>query len=242
MSIPPTQAEKVWVFAQNLDGTLSPATFGGGGGAVDSVNGQTGVVVLDAGDVGAVGLTGNETVAGIKTFTSSPIAPDVDGSDETLVPNVAYVNQVGTELFQYVDDHAVAFKQVTSLSSAQLLDLHNTPVTVVSAPGAGKMILPSYVAVVYNFNSIAYTVTDPDATFKFESSGGALDWALNLGLDGFITGTESTVNGTSAGGWDGGAPLADAENNSMTIAVEPGALEDGNGTVTVTVVYFIADV
>ena len=34
-----------------FEGTI--ATTGGGGGAVDSVNGQTGVVVLDATDVGA---------------------------------------------------------------------------------------------------------------------------------------------------------------------------------------------
>lgn len=34
------------------------ADLGGGGGAVDSVNGQTGVVVLDAGDVGALPLSG----------------------------------------------------------------------------------------------------------------------------------------------------------------------------------------
>lgn len=33
---------------------LQPVVIAGGGGAVDSVNGQTGVVVLDATDVGAV--------------------------------------------------------------------------------------------------------------------------------------------------------------------------------------------
>jgi hypothetical protein len=37
---------------------LIPTTLGGGGGAVDSVNGQTGVVVLDAGDVQAIPLSG----------------------------------------------------------------------------------------------------------------------------------------------------------------------------------------
>lgn len=46
-----------------------------GGGAVDSVNGQTGAVVLDAADVGAVALTGSQTVAGVKTFTSHPVLP-----------------------------------------------------------------------------------------------------------------------------------------------------------------------
>jgi hypothetical protein len=55
-------------------------TGGGSGGAVDSVNGQTGVVVLDAGDVGAVAagtavlLTGDQTIAGAKTFSSAPSA------------------------------------------------------------------------------------------------------------------------------------------------------------------------
>ena len=36
------------------DVTIHAAGGGGGGGAVDSVNGQTGVVILTAADVGAV--------------------------------------------------------------------------------------------------------------------------------------------------------------------------------------------
>lgn len=40
--------------ASSADYDTEWVTGGGGGGAVDSVNGQTGVVVLDAGDVGAV--------------------------------------------------------------------------------------------------------------------------------------------------------------------------------------------
>lgn len=43
--------------------------------AVASVNAKTGAVVLVAADVGAVAKTGDETVAGIKTFSSSPIVP-----------------------------------------------------------------------------------------------------------------------------------------------------------------------
>lgn len=41
---------------------------GGGGGAVDSVNGYTGTVVLTASDVGAVDLTSAQDISGKKTF------------------------------------------------------------------------------------------------------------------------------------------------------------------------------
>jgi len=46
--------------------TLTIAASGGGGGAVDSVNGQTGVVVLDASDVGALGEADFPTVTATK--------------------------------------------------------------------------------------------------------------------------------------------------------------------------------
>lgn len=45
---------------------------GGGGGAVDSVNGQTGVVTLDAEDVGAAGTADDNAFTGQNTFTLSP--------------------------------------------------------------------------------------------------------------------------------------------------------------------------
>jgi hypothetical protein len=80
-----------WTFA---------AVGGGGGGAVSSVNSQTGVVVLGAdniaesatrkwltaaerviiggaaADSAVVKLTGAQTIAGIKTFSSAPVVPD----------------------------------------------------------------------------------------------------------------------------------------------------------------------
>lgn len=71
---------------------------------VDSVNGETGDVVLDAGDVGAMGLTGNESVAGIKTFTSSPVVPDptIDGQ----ASNKGYTD-TGDEAVQATMDERV---------------------------------------------------------------------------------------------------------------------------------------
>lgn len=114
-----------------LRGDGAWATPPTGGGAVDSVNGQTGVVVLDADDVGlgnvnntsdankpvssatqtalnakanaseTVNLTGNQTVAGIKTFSSAPAVPDaaftqakVSGLTTALAGKVGSVNGV----------------------------------------------------------------------------------------------------------------------------------------------------
>ncbi|WP_308346179.1 phage tail protein [Streptomyces sp. ISL-66] len=71
-----------------------------GGGAVDSVNSKTGVVVLTAADVGAqptgtaVLLTGTQTVAGAKTFSSVPsssVAPTAD----THLARKSYVDSLG---------------------------------------------------------------------------------------------------------------------------------------------------
>ncbi len=65
-------------------------------GAVTSVNGQTGVVVLDAADVGApadsavVHDTGAEAIAGVKTFVSPPVVPTPVGATDAA--NRGYVD------------------------------------------------------------------------------------------------------------------------------------------------------
>jgi hypothetical protein len=53
----------------------SPAWAAGGGGAVDSVNGQTGVVSLDANDVGAADPTTANTFTALNTFNLIPNVP-----------------------------------------------------------------------------------------------------------------------------------------------------------------------
>lgn len=91
------------------------ASGGGGGGAVDSVNGQTGVVVLDADDIGVTGTTnkfvtssditklsnlsgtnsGDETTASIKTKLSITTLSGSNTGDQDLsglVPTTRTVN------------------------------------------------------------------------------------------------------------------------------------------------------
>lgn len=85
--------------------TLRPTTVtlesgGGGGGAVDSVNGQTGVVVLDAGDVGALDASsGYNTANGWLKLDGSGTAPD-----STLPSSIARDSEVTSA----VSAHAAA--------------------------------------------------------------------------------------------------------------------------------------
>jgi hypothetical protein len=83
-----------WTLGDNLtvtNGVLN--STGGGGGAVDSVNGQTGEVVLTAEDVGAVGTADDNAFTGRNTFT---LAPEVawtamtTGAGKTPALNTSY--------------------------------------------------------------------------------------------------------------------------------------------------------
>lgn len=98
-----------------------------GAGIVTSVNTQTGAVVLTATDVGAVPtgtavlLTGNQTVAGIKTFSSNEvIAPAASGATPAL--NIAPVTPTdGTLLLRFNTEQPWSVKQSGTGASAALV-------------------------------------------------------------------------------------------------------------------------
>ncbi len=67
----------VTVAAGVIDLTITAAATGGGGGAVDSVNGETGVVVLDAADVGALATGARGVAGGVASLDGSATVPDI---------------------------------------------------------------------------------------------------------------------------------------------------------------------
>lgn len=71
-------------------------TISGGGGAVDSVNGQTGVVVLDADDVGAYSNTNPSSFINVaQAPVQSVTGTLVTGTSANPVVNIPTLNQVG---------------------------------------------------------------------------------------------------------------------------------------------------
>lgn len=90
---------------------------GGGGGAVDSVNGYTGTVVLTASDVGAVDLTSAQDISGKKTFL---------GEKAIYFKQQAATNKLGFTLYNPSNTELAAFEYRPSTIGANALLNVNT--------------------------------------------------------------------------------------------------------------------
>jgi hypothetical protein len=123
-------------------------------------------------------------------------------------------------------------KATVHLSSADILAVHTTPVTLVAAPGTGKRLLWHRVGGSVTFATSAYVAAGTGAGVK---SG-----------VGTIVSLEALLEASSSSGWDY-APPADQSWSLGTVdqplvisASDPITL--GDGTLDVTVWYSVEDV
>jgi len=126
-----------------------------------------------------------------------------------------------------------------TLSSTQIASLRGTPVTLIAAPGPGKVISPISLAAQYKVGTTPYAIT----------SGGNLNFSLGplgnseiafepVGGSGFIDQTTNQLNVRS------GASIGDAqsklENQDLRVTNDGSAeWAGGDGTVTITITYTV---
>lgn len=129
-------------------------------------------------------------------------------------------------------------KATVTLSSADLLDLHNTPVELVAAPGAGRWLNVHRVSAYHDFGTTAYTTTnDPGPFVGFEPGGGGF---AGLGLVGNLT---TSADHITAATFSQTGDAADVFINNALVAFADGSqFTLGDGTLTITVWYSIEDV
>lgn len=127
-----------------------------------------------------------------------------------------------------------------TLTSAQLLDLHNTPVTLVAAPGAGKWLDVHRVSLAMKYGTAAY-VGASNGLLRYGTEDKLvwdyIDPLLYITTD--STGTYVVAYIPYMDGYD----MADLENKALMLDNSAnGALTAGDGTATVTVTYSVEDV
>lgn len=194
------------------------ALLGASGNAADALT-----ALGAAADAAAVKLTGNQTVAGVKTFSSSPIVPTPTTNFQACTK--AYADTVATTLVNAA---------VSPATLAPTLLVAGTPVATTSGTTVGITGIPSWAKrVTLMFDGVSTNGTSPIEVQLGDSGGyettGYLSQAAgatNAGVQGASTSTTGFVLSTvqaAAATWAGSVTLSllDAATNTW---VEQGVL------------------
>lgn len=141
-------------------------------------------------------------------------------------------------------------KVTIPVSSAQLLDLQNTPVELVPAPGAGKFVIPILLTAEYIAGATPYAYAGGNG-LTFGSPGSALN-----ALSGYpITDTPNsfgiplkeitstiTFVGFPSTDWDNrSTETSDLMNAPLQMTIDANPLTDGDGSMVITVLYTLSE-
>jgi hypothetical protein len=135
----------------------------------------------------------------------------------------------------------VLLQATVSLTSAQLLALSTTPITVIPAPGAGFYLWPQYYVMEYTFGGTAYTGTG-NCSLIFGPPPVVNPTNL-ITLYNWTAATSGIIHAAFSCAFIGlcgeGLTPVTTINNAAVVFTAPNALTLGNGTLKITVNYSV---
>lgn len=168
------------------------------------------------------------------SITSSQEGVALTNDEDTPGANKVYgTNASGTRGWKA--DPAISHESVT-ITSAQILDLHNTPITLLAAPGAGSYYRVLSCDLVYNFNTTAYSTSG--GTPSVQAFYGTSSTSITSSSTTLIPSVASKVNFYIANS-STAVTLSDIENKAIIFknTVGGSSYTTGDGTLTCNIVY-----
>jgi hypothetical protein len=167
------------------------------------------------------------------------------GGDNVVTNTLAILFSDGTYQSTAADENpagTTVAKQVSvTLTSAQLLALSTTPVTLVPAPPAGFYIFPTYYTMQYHFGGSAYAGTGscdfiygPPPVVNPTNLLATYNWtAATSGI------VKAAASCTFIGIFGEGLTPYTTVGGAAVVFTAPTAITGGNGTLTITINYSI---
>jgi hypothetical protein len=202
--------------------------------------------LLTAPEVGAVEFLTNAYYATITTgtarktfaflesplFTGTPTLP----TGTIAVTQAANTNNTTVATTAYVDRTQI-FPASLSLTSAEILTLNTTPITIVAAPGAGKYIEVISATGEYTFITAAYTA---NTVLQLINTGATNPIAINQAI---LTGTVNLIYQFNVAASTTQVTATQIlTNTALQVKVQTGNPSLGSGTVKIKVLYRIVTI
>lgn len=144
------------------------------------------------------------------------------------------------ENFKMIDDAAVRRASLT-LSAAQILALHSTPLEIVPPAGVGKLILPLSAVIQYFAGATPYTVNSGDNFVLVPEGAAGNGFGYLADATGLIDQATNQIG--NFGPTEISSSLLSASGKGLSVAESDTSVPfaDGNGTVKITVLYVVID-
>lgn len=170
------------------------------------------------------------SVDDLHTAIPAEVTPGSEGHYDHHRAIATAVEAVETEVLAGIRKSAPV-----TLSSADILDLHNTPVTVVAAPGAGKYLVFHRYDAHYTYGTVGYATLGNGVSLAYGAAGTDIFAVAGASLSGSVSKVYRAYE-------DATHDAVDIINQPIVLVADAGAMTDGDGTLTAHVWYSIEDV